>query len=401
MVKIKMLDIIPPHRGPDFPVTKKIKRNPKLPKLTPLFIGLGLILIVSLGYITLNPKAEIEIWPVKDSLDLQTSATIDNSGKANSIPVEIFNSEKNLSENFPATGVKIKSEKAHGTIKVYNNYSTSPQILMATTRFISSDGKLFRTLARAVVPGTPGTIDVEVVADQPGPEYNIGPSTFSIPGFAGTPKYTAFYGKSSESMTGGIKKEVAQVTKEDLAQAEKSLTSKALQDCQSSLENTISPQEYILIQKAENCKIGDFSSLAKVGDETDNFLLEVKVEGKILALKKSALTDFAKNYIQSQLASDKQLQENSLEIQYDPKTIDLEANKMTLDLKISAKIFPVFDQDSLKETIRNKTSTDVRTLLKSLPGVANARVKLWPFWLSNTPIDPERIYLKIRLDGVD
>jgi len=99
--------------------------------------------------------------------------------------------------------------KATGIITIYNTYSSSPQTLVKTTRFVSEGGKLFRTTKTIVVPGAdassgkivPGSTTVEVIASEPGNEYNIGPSTFSIPGFKGTPKYLAFYGESFSAFT--------------------------------------------------------------------------------------------------------------------------------------------------------------------------------------------------------
>ena len=101
--------------------------------------------------------------------------------------------------------------RAHGIITVYNQYSPEPQLIIASTRFESPDGKMFRTQEKIMVPGAqsndvrtiPGTIDVEVMTDYHGAEYNIGPSNFAIPGFEGTDKYKLFYGLSNAAMTGG------------------------------------------------------------------------------------------------------------------------------------------------------------------------------------------------------
>jgi len=109
--------------------------------------------------------------------------------------------------------------KASGTIIVFNEYSSDSQLLIASTRFLSSNGKIFRTTKNIYVPGTktendeiiPGSIDVEVLADYWGDEYNIGSSDFTISGFKGTAKYTDFYGKSNTAMSGGSSE-----TKEDV-----------------------------------------------------------------------------------------------------------------------------------------------------------------------------------------
>lgn len=101
--------------------------------------------------------------------------------------------------------------KASGTITAFNEYGSESQLLIASTRFLSSNGKIFRTTKDIYIPGAniiddeiiPSSIDVEVMADYWGSEYNIGPSDFTIPGFKGTVKYVSLYGKSDTAMSGG------------------------------------------------------------------------------------------------------------------------------------------------------------------------------------------------------
>ena len=82
----------------------------------------------------------------------------------------------------------------------------------------------------------PSSIDVEVVADEPGKEYNIGPTTFSIPGFKGSPKYEGFYGKSTKPMTGGLIHQGKVVSEEDVARAETELKEALLEEAQEELK---------------------------------------------------------------------------------------------------------------------------------------------------------------------
>ena len=83
------------------------------------------------------------------------------------------------------------AQKSKGKITVYNEYGSSPQILIATTRFQSVEGLIFRTLKTISVPGArvengktiAGAIDVEVIADKAGQVYNVAPGKFTIPAF--------------------------------------------------------------------------------------------------------------------------------------------------------------------------------------------------------------------------
>ena len=394
--KKKVFDIVPPEPPAAFPSPEPKRQIERKTIRKPILIGVTLVFIGVLSFVFIEPKAEIEIWPEQEVLDFKTQLVVG----------EILRVEKSASQELSSTGTKLKTAKAHGIIRVYNDYSTRVQPLVATTRFVSDGGKLFRTPQRVNIPGAyyeggklvPGSLDIEVVADQPGEEYNIGPATFSIPGFAGTAKYTAFYARSFEPMTGGMKYEVPQVTQEDLDQAQNILTKQALEDCQTSLENSIASEEYIIVEGAITHEVGEITPLAEKGQELTNFLFQVTALAKAVVFKKSDLEEFAQSYIRTQLPQEKELQESSLDISYFTQSVDLEKGKITLDLEISAKIYSTINEHSLKEIIKSKKPAEIRRILKNFPEINNAQAYLWPFWVTKAPQDTERIKIKLNLD---
>lgn len=140
--------------------------------------------------------------------------TLSASGKDQEIRTETFFETVTLTESFPATGGSGSNvQKSGGLVTIYNEYSEQSQVLVATTRILSEDEKVYRTVQSVVVPGkktengeiVPGKVEVEVRADGPGESYNKEPSRFTIPGLKGTPKYEYFYAKSEDSFTGGGK----------------------------------------------------------------------------------------------------------------------------------------------------------------------------------------------------
>ncbi|MBI5152986.1 MAG: hypothetical protein HZA36_00780, partial [Parcubacteria group bacterium] len=154
------------------------------------------------------PKATLVIHAKRIEKSIKAAATattevtsVDSENQK--IPAKVFVFKRTLTKEYP-TSKQTVTKKATGIITIYNAYSTASQRLVATTRFRSPDGKIFRINAGVTIPGaktTGGTIilssiDVPVTADQPGAPYNIGATSFTIPGFEGSPKYKGFYGKS-------------------------------------------------------------------------------------------------------------------------------------------------------------------------------------------------------------
>ena len=370
-----------------------------------------LFLAAIFSYFTLS-KAEIEIWPETQTLNFQQKITIDKEiNQADlqnkTLPAELIEIEKTLAQEFPSSGKVLKENRAEGVIRVYNAYSTSLQVLIANTRFVSTEGKLFKSIKRVTIPGgkyekgklQPSYLDVEVKAAEAGEEYNIGPSTFSIPGFAGTARYTAFYGKSFSVMTGGFRGEVSQVTQGDLDRAKDILVENLFKEIETVFKNKTS-KDYVLLDKASEKEILEASSLAKAGAELESFHFQVKAKLKALVFKESDLNLFTKDYILSQTPEDKKIYEESLETNFSPEKIDLESGKIILNLEFSAKIYSDINQQSLKEALKGKSSAETKIFLENQHQIIKAEVKFWPFWVKRVPQDLEKIEIKLNL-GVD
>ena len=374
----------------------------------PALTILAILCLSGASYFLIKPKAEISIWPQKSPLTVKTQVVINKiaSEDAGVIMGEIKTQECSSSQEFLATGVKSLSTKASGTIRVYNAYATTPQTLIANTRFVSDNGKLFKTPQKIVIPGAhyegskliPGELDIVVEAGEAGDEYNIGPSTFSLPALAGTSRYTAFYAKSFTSMTGGSKGQTTQVTAQDLTSAEESLAVIAKDNCQKTLQASLSPEDYLVNEEALKAEIIEIIPLAKAGQEVEKFNLNIKVKATALVFKEGDLKNFASAYIAGKVPEGKQLDQNSVAVSYLPQTVDLTRGKIFLSIEVSAEIYSNIDENSIKEASRSQRPDEVKTSLRQFTEISDFQVRLWPFWANKTPFEVEGIAVKIRLD---
>jgi hypothetical protein len=370
-----------------------------------------LILIIAAIFVTTKLSwAEVKIWPKTEVSDFTTKVTIDKKIESSDfsqkiIPGKVFELEKIISKDFSSSGKKAKEGKAEGVIRVYNEYSTQEQVLIATTRFVSKEGKLFRSVEAVTVAGghyeggklIPGESDVRVKADEAGQEYNIDPSTFSIPGLAGTPKYTKIYGKSFQKMTGGFKKEVPQLTENDLQKAKDFLTQKVKEEGENSLKENI-PPEFIFIKEVLKTEILDASSSAKVGEEVEKFNYRVKIKATTITFLKKDLENLAKNYIISLIPKEKRIRSEDLKIDYSLENFDFGSGKIILSINLEAKIYSMLEEAPLKEALSGKSQSEAKIFLENQPEIERAEVKIFPPWLKKSPADREKIKIKIIID---
>jgi len=364
----------------------------------PMILFLSLALVGAFCYFYL-PRVTIEVYPESEISNFKTEMTVDKD------LTTVYAAEKIVAQEFPATGTAFKENKAIGIIRVYNAYSTSPQILVVNTRFISTEGKLFRITKRITVPGghyqegelVPGFLDVQVRADQPGEEFNIGPSTFSIPGFAGTARYTFFYGKSFQSMAGGFKKQVSQVTQDDLDQAKSILEKRGIEESQAELkEKALSG--YILLEKATRVEALEVSSSVSVNQEAENFTFRVKAKSSVIAFKEQDVKDFVVQFISSEIPSDKKIHQESLSLDYRVEEINFELSQIKFSLNAEVKIYSDIDESCLKNALKGKTLNETELYLKNYPEIRTSSVQFWPFWVKKVPQNNEKIRVELKLD---
>lgn len=380
----------------------------KLVPTTYILLGLLLILVGAGVYsaVELLPKATIKITTKKTDWNYVNSVVADKSitkidASQKQVPAEIFSAKKNFNFSFAATGKKSVEEKAKGKITIYNAYSSDPQTLVANTRFSSSDAKTFRLDKKIVVPGakivegkiTPSSIEATVTADQPGPNYNIGPvSRFSIPGFQGSPKYQAFYASSQEPMKGGFIGERAFPTDGDIKNAKE----KAVKDLKDYIESYLSlqiPPEFKVIDGSKQFNVLKQEINTQV-DESNNFTVFVEGELSSIAFKESDLKNLMEAMAQSSLGTDFKIKDYKLD--YGAGRPDFKNGKLSFSVNFSGTLEEPINTGSFKQQALNKTENDLKVLVFSLPNVQKATISFWPFWVKRAPDDLKRVSVEVE-----
>lgn len=347
-------------------------------------------------------KIEIEIWPEIKNLNFETKVIIDTKADKFDIlnmviPGKIFEEEKVFSQKFNSTGKAIKEEKAKGVIRVYNNYHL-PQTLIATTRFQPAVEKVlyFRTVKTITIPAK-SYLDVEVVADRPGEDYNIEPSTFSIPGLAGTPQYYSIYGKSSSPMVGGAKGETKVVSKEDLERAKNILIKKIENEAKNYLKEKIS-EDYILLDKAIDFEIIEATSSVSENVSADSFDFNLKAKIKTISFKKSDLESFSSDLFNLKFPQTNKMVKKEIKNDYSFNSFNLETGNIVLNLKILVKTSQDINISDLKEKISGKKIKEVKFLLGEISEINKYKIKVFPFWLNRIPLNSDKTIVKLMID---
>lgn len=318
----------------------------------------------------------------------------------NILPGELFTLQKNLTQLFKASGKSSISSKASGKIIIYNAYSSKPQVLVATTRFQAPDGKIFRISNQAVVPAatirsgkiTPSKIEADIVADKPGPEYNIGPiPKLVIPGFKGSPRYEGFYGQTLKPTKGGFVGEKAIPTADDITTAKNKTTAILKAGLESGFLSAY-PAGFKIPEGASQVS---FTKL-KVNTDTDE-------EGKFSVFGEASMMAMGfkegdlKTLVLNLAGKDNpNLVFKELNLAYKDIGPDFANKKLIFNLSASGTLWPDFKDKDFALSILGKQVPEARSMVASLKGLSTAKISIWPSWVGTIPADINRVRIVVH-----
>ena len=371
-----------------------------------IFAGIIIVLLSLILWPGLS-KTEVTIKPKAENAHFKTELTIDKGiafidMSNNKIPAQLFKVEKEEKKEFPATAEKDLAERAKGKITVYNQYSSVQQILVKSTRFLSKDNKMFRTTRTIIIPGAkvengqiiPSSVDVEVIAVEPGESYNIGPSKFTIPGFKGTAKYAGFYGESKEPMSGGIKGKVRVVSAEDIQGAKDVLLAELKNQAEENLKKQI-PSNLEILEKSKTEEVVESSSNVKENQPAEKFTEHVKIAIKELAFDKKNAISLVNDNFRKKLSESKIIIPNTTKISYSIVDINLEKGWAKLSVDAEETVAPKIDTEKIKKDIAKKNEIEVRQYFASFSDIENVKISFWPFWVKKVSSKKDKIKINV------
>ncbi len=392
-------DIIPPSRRRDTETLtsepalraplRPSERPPRFPYKT--LVAVLFVIAVSLGALYYFSSAKVEITPTTVSAAVQSSFTASHS--SGDLPYEIITSQKIASKSVPSSGTKAVDSYASGSITIYNTQS-KVQRLITNTRFATTAGLIFRIHEAVTVPaGTsanPGSVTVRVYADKAGDSYNTGPTSFTVPGFAGTPQASAVYARSSSAMTGGASGNVPVVDAAAEASTRSALTTALAPELTASLQSQI-PSGYTLLPGAATTTFQDLTA----APSSSSGMVDIKEQGTITAvvfpnaaLAKAIATSVTGLNYQGEplsLQSSSNLQLSSAVLP------DAQATSFTFTLSGTASFVYTVDPTHIAAAVAGKTPSAAEVALTNYPEVKRAVIVLRPFWRQTFPQDPSTI----------
>jgi len=387
-------DIIPPSRRKETASInngsngREPSRRSRFPYVT-LFVVV-LVIAASIGALFYFSSAKVEVTPNTVSAAVQSSLTASQS--TGNLPFEIITAEKTASQSVAGSGTKVVNSSASGTITIYNTQAQT-QKLVTNTRFATASGLIFRIHSAVSIPGgtstKPGSVTAKVFADKVGDLYNIAPTSFTIPGFAGTPQASQVYARSSTAMTGGSSGSVPVVDSTVEAKAREALKTALDPDLEASIKI---PAGYVLVPGST---FTTYQELASVPSSTTG-QVDVKEQGTITAIVfpnaalakaiASSVTGLSYQGEPITLAST-----NNLLLATGNGVPDPDDQSFSFTISGTASLIYTVDPVHIAAAVAGETRSAAEVALTNYPEVKRAVIILRPFWRQTFPQDPSAI----------
>jgi hypothetical protein len=335
--------------------------------------------------VTFDNTSQFTAYPASDAPSGTMSYTIQSTDIEDSAVVA-------------STGTQHVEAKASGSITVVNNYSASTIKLIKNTRFQSAGGLIFRAPADIVIPGKsatgPGKVNVTVVADAAGAQYNIGPQTrFTVPGLqSSAAEYAAVYAMSSASTTGGLIGDQPGVAQSDLdtarSQVRASLQTKA--DAFASVQTSATATEL-----TSRVTFTDEPNTVEAGNTVR---IHESAHVDVVVVPEDVFASTIGQTVAADVSADSVMlvPGPGFSVTINNASPVWGSDPLTFTLAGHAQLIWKIDTKALAQALAGRNLDASQAIVSNFPGVQSGSARIEPFWESSFPSNPADIHVTVQ-----
>jgi hypothetical protein len=356
------------------------------------FLFLAVILLVAVFYfsfVRLDITAYADRELVEDNLTFyaysgETQVNLDRAVEASINRVEL-----EISDIFTSTGEDYLGGEIVGRVTVINDYSRN-QPLVATTRLLSSDDKLFRIKNTINVPAG-GSVEVDIYSDESSEDLAISPDTFTIPGlWAGL--QDQIYAESYEAFE--LRQDVKRyVSASDIETATNDLKERIINEAKSRAESNTSGRAIFSIDDGSiNVEVSK-----SAGEEAESFEAKIKAIVNIIDLNEDDVVEIISRKL-SLLDFDQKLSQIETEsLEYE--LINFNSARSLAEIRVDFLAQTAGGDDVRvinKSHIVNLSERQIRAYLDGLDGLNDYDLSFRPGFIKRSSILSDRINIEYK-----
>ncbi|MEK7463859.1 MAG: hypothetical protein AAB610_01920 [Patescibacteria group bacterium] len=369
------------------------------------FIVFVCIAVIGIALSLSYSKAVVTITPKVTDFDVNGTFTAKKNASGTELGYEVVSVSDEAHQVIPATSGPAVQTKAKGTAVIYNNFSSTAQTLVAGTRLSNPDGLIYRTTVTISVPGkktSPGSIEVAIVADQAGANYNASiadlKGDYKIVGYKGTPKYDGFYARLKTDITSGFSGNKMIIVPDAQKAAVTALQGALREQLLAKLKAAV-PSGFILYDSAYTI---EYTNLEPVMKENTSADIIVKGTAYAAIFKADALIKFIAGREIQKFPSDTYIVGGDANLNFKVSNAkDFSIKKgtpMIFTLSGPISITGTFSESKLKDELKGIDLKASNAVFGKYTAISNAYALITPFWMRSFPNSAEKIILEYKAE---
>lgn len=366
-----------------------------------------IILVFALTFVFAG--ATVFVTPRVGTVELSGPIVAEKESR-NGLSFEMLSLDGSESTTVAAGTKQYVERKATGTVRLFNANAKS-QNLLIDTRLETTDGHIYKTKKATTIPAqtvsggktTPGSIDVDIYADEAGDGYNKTDADFKVVGFRGSPKYQTVYARSTTPISGGFKGDTTDISPDELTKQKEALQATLTKTLLDKAKAQL-PEDFIMYDKASLVTFDD----PVVGAPGADGNVEISLKGKINAVifKEEDLTKALVEKVIANTEDNKvtipNIRDLNIELDkgsavQDPQT--MQDIKINIDDKI--KVVWQIDDVALKDALVGIKKRDFESTMLQFKNIDRAELSLKPFWKMMLPQKAGAIKVVNTLDQTE
>jgi len=357
-----------------------------------LVLGILALLLLIIGWILASsvlPKATITLTTDTSDINSNLNLNLDTAAKSvdpstSTLPAQTQQTQKNQSQQVATTGQKNNGSTASGNVTMSAGACSGdvPNDVPAGTG-VSSSGVTFITQENAsfspVISNKHCTYqanNISINAQNAGAKYNIS-GNFTVAGRSDV--------SASGSTSGGTDNIIQTVAQADIDSAASKIATQDAGSVKQQLQQQLKQAGLYPITTTFSAGTPNTTTSAKVGDQANTLTVSQTITYTMFGVKQADLKALVDNNVKDQIDSSKQVILNE---GLDQANFHLNgASDKTAQVAMStvATAGPDLKATDIKTQAAGKKSGDIKSMLRTDPGVTAVDVHFSPFWVSKAP----------------
>src|SRR3989344_2853834 len=332
-------------------------------------------------------------------VDQKLTIASNNAAVPNAIPGSIFTQQVDVQGSSPVTSTEVVGAKATGKVQLINK-TFDEQKIKEKSRLVTKEGVLFYMVGSATIPeASPSgvsSITVDVEAAEAGEQGNIAAHRLNFAALDSSAQ-SLVYGQSVDTFTGGSGETVAVIKETDIEQAKAAASSQARLQVEQAAQSQLQ-KGWLLLDESWHVALSSFTPTGAVGERIDAIPYTAKGTVHVMAFREDAMNAALQQALTSQLTEDFMLFPGPISYTKSVEKADWDAGPVRLTTRVTHTTIPTFSLETLKDKLAGRKQDEAQSYLTGLPGVQNASIELWPFWVQRVPEIQKRIDIQLSSD---